>query len=113
MHRDRRPVTERAGERRRLAPLRHKIAKHCQGKIRMPGFDVFKGNPGLKRPPRPDQAAEGRRKPGLFPSIAPLATQASNARKASRVFGKSLGTPSPVSPVEVMPTDFGEATNTG
>ena len=70
-------------------------------------------DPGVERPPPPDQAAEGRRKSGASSGSAPASTHDSKARQASRVPGRSSGTFSPVSPIEVMPTALGAATKTG
>ena len=70
-------------------------------------------DPYSERPPPPDQAAEGRGKSGMASGSAPASVHAVKARQASRTAGRSFGTPSPVSPVEVMPTAAGAATKTG
>ena len=113
MHRDRRPDAERSRDDNPLQSSSNNIANRRKREARTAFLGSFSNDPGFERPPPPDQAAEGRRKSGASSGLAPASTHDSNARQASTSCGRSSGTFSPVSPVEVIPTAAGAATKTG
>ena len=112
MNSDGRPIAEALGQNYGLSSLRQNVGKPNRAMIAGPTAFVLMCDPGLQRPPRPDQAAKGRWKSGISSGFAPVPSQLWKLRHASSTPGRSFAAPS-VSPVEVIPTALGLATNTG